>query len=168
MVTSVLTSVPFIAVTLLVVLLNDASFIGGVRPFDAGDDGLVYEGFARDMLRQIIGGNIAGAFEGGEKVFYFTPGMRYLRAFEHVIFGETYLGYLSLVLLLPFLVLALFRRFLPADWSLATAGLHLLTGEVELELASDRPDAARAKARACILREAPVLCLRITGLAGNA
>ena len=52
-------------------------------------------GFARDMLRQIVGGNIAGALEGGEKVFYFTPGMRYLRAFEHVIFGETYLGYLS-------------------------------------------------------------------------
>jgi hypothetical protein len=111
----------FIAVTLLVVLLNDASFIGGVRPFDAGDDGLVYDGFARDMLRQIVGGNIAGALEGGEKVFYFTPGMRYLRAFEHVIFGETYLGYLSLVLLLPFLVLALFRRFLPAHWSLALA-----------------------------------------------
>jgi hypothetical protein len=38
-----------------------------------------------------------------------------------VIFGETYLGYLSLVLLLPFLVLAMFRRFLPADWALALA-----------------------------------------------
>jgi hypothetical protein len=111
----------FIALTLVVVLLNDASFIGGVRPFDAGDDGLVYDGLARDMLRQIAGGNIASGLEGGEKVFYFTPGMRYLRAFEHVIFGETYLGYLSLVLLLPFLVLAMFRRFLPAGWSLALA-----------------------------------------------
>jgi hypothetical protein len=108
-----------IALTLLVVLLNDASFIGGVRPFDAGDDGLVYDGFARDMLRQMIGGNIAGALEGGEKVFYFTPGLRYLRALEHLMFGETYLGYLSLILLLPFLVFALFRRFLPADWALS-------------------------------------------------
>jgi hypothetical protein len=110
-----------IAITLLVVLLNDASFIGGVRPFDAGDDGLVYDGYARVMLRQLVGSNIAGAFEGGEKVFYFTPGMRYLRAFEHLIFGETYLGYLTLVLLLPFLVFAMFRRFLPVDWSLALA-----------------------------------------------
>jgi hypothetical protein len=111
----------FIAVTLLVVLLNDASFIGGVRPFDAGDDGLVYDGYARDMLRQIAGGNVADALEGGEKVFYFTPGMRYLRAFEHMIFGETYFGYLSLILLLPFLVFAMFRRFLPKQWSLALA-----------------------------------------------
>ena len=55
----------------------------------------------------------------GEKVFYFTPGLRYLRTLEHVIFGETFLGYLSLVLLLPFLVFAIFRRFLPADWAVA-------------------------------------------------
>jgi hypothetical protein len=106
-----------IALTLIVVFFNDASFIGGVRPFDAGDDGLVYDGLAREMLRQISSGNIAAAFEGGEKVFYFTPGLRYLRVIEHLIFGETYLGYLSLILLLPFLAFALFRRFLPADWA---------------------------------------------------
>src|SRR5207302_5971429 len=41
------------------------------------------------------------------------------RAAEHVVFGETYLGYLSLILLLPFLVFALFRRFLPLTWALA-------------------------------------------------
>jgi hypothetical protein len=38
-----------------------------------------------------------------------------------MIFGETYLGYLSLILLLPFLVFAMFRRFLPEQWSLALA-----------------------------------------------
>ena len=110
-----------IATTLTVAFFNEASFIGGVRPFDGGDDGLVYDGFARSMLRQLLAGDIAGALEGGEKVFYFTPGMRYLRAVEHLIFGETYLGYLSLLLLLPFLVLAMFRRFLPLRWSLAFA-----------------------------------------------
>jgi hypothetical protein len=50
-------------------------------------------------------------------VFYFTPGMRYLRAAEHLIFGESYLGYLSLMLVLPFLVFAMFRRFLPPRWA---------------------------------------------------
>jgi hypothetical protein len=108
-----------IAVTLLVALLNDASFIGGVRPFDSGDDGLVYDGYARTILRRLLAGDIAGALQGGEAVFYFTPGMRYLRAAEHIFFGETYLGYLSLILLLPFLVLALTRRFLPLTWALA-------------------------------------------------
>src|SRR5215831_13815363 len=108
-----------IAVTLLVAMFNDASFLGGMRPFDSGDDGLVYDGYARMMLRQLVAGDVAGALEGVEPVFYFTPGLRYLRAAEHLIFGESYLGYLSLVLLLPFLVFALLRRFLPLTWALA-------------------------------------------------
>jgi hypothetical protein len=108
-----------IAVTLVVAMFNDASFLGGVRPFDSGDDGLVYDGYARMMLRQLIAGDVAGALKGVEPVFYFTPGLRYLRAAEHLIFGESYLGYLSLVLILPFLVFALFRHFLPLRWALA-------------------------------------------------
>ncbi|HEY6994984.1 MAG TPA: hypothetical protein VH397_14830 [Xanthobacteraceae bacterium] len=107
------------AITLIVVFFDDASFLGGVRPFDSGDDGLVYDGYARTMLRELIAGDVAGALQGGEKVFYFTPGLRYLRVIEHLIFGESYLGYLSLVLLLPFLVFAMFRRFLPLRWALA-------------------------------------------------
>jgi hypothetical protein len=108
-----------VALTLTVAFFNDASFLGGVRPFDSGDDGLVYDGFARVMLRQFLAGDITGALEGSEPVFYFTPGLRYLRAVEHLIFGESYLGYLSLILLLPFLAFALFRRFLPLRWALA-------------------------------------------------
>jgi hypothetical protein len=108
-----------IAATLLVALFNDASFIGGVRPFDSGDDGLVYDGYARIILGRLLAGDVAGTLQGGEAVFYFTPGMRYLRAAEHVFFGETYLGYLSLILLLPFLVFALFRCFLPLTWAIA-------------------------------------------------
>jgi hypothetical protein len=108
-----------IAVTLVGAFLNDASFIGGVRPFDGGDDGLVYEGFARAMLRHLVAGDVAGALEGGEPVFYFTPGMRYVLAVQHFVFGDTFLGYLGLMLLLPFLVLFVFRRFLPRTWALA-------------------------------------------------
>src|SRR6185295_1622636 len=114
-----LPSFALVAVTLTVAFFNDASFLGGVRPFDSGDDGLVYDGYARVMLRQFAAGDIAGALEGSEPVFYFTPGLRYLRAAEYLIFGESYLGYLSLMLLLPFLVFALFRRFLPLRWALA-------------------------------------------------
>jgi hypothetical protein len=108
-----------LAATILVALLNDASFLGGVRPFDSGDDGLVYDGYARVILTRLVAGDLAGALQGGEAVFYFTPGMRYLRAAEHIFFGESYLGYLSLILLLPFLVFALFRRFLPLTWAIA-------------------------------------------------
>jgi hypothetical protein len=109
-----------IGLALLVIAIDDASFIGGVRPFDGGDDGLFYDGVGRIILQKLLTGDIWGALEGGEKVFWYGgPGLRYFRALEHVVFGESYLGYLSLVLLLPFIARNIFRRFLPESWSLA-------------------------------------------------
>jgi hypothetical protein len=116
------TILPLAAVGLsaLVIAIDDASFLGGVRPFDGGDDGLFYDGVGRSILQQLVNGDLAGFLHGGESVFYYGgPGLRYFRAVEHIFFGESYLGYLSLVLLFPFLVYRLFRRFLPSDWSLA-------------------------------------------------
>ena len=51
--------------------------------------------------------------------YYGGPGLRYFRAVEHIFFGESYLGYLALVLALPFFVWRLFRRFLPERWAIA-------------------------------------------------
>jgi hypothetical protein len=106
-----------IGLSLLVVALIDINLIGGYRPLDGGDDGIIYEGYARDIIRFVLAGDWVSALRGDEPVYYFTPGFRYVRAFEHFIFGETYLGYLSLVLALPFLVYALFRRFMPERWA---------------------------------------------------
>jgi hypothetical protein len=109
-----------IILSVLVIAADDASFLGGVRPFDGGDDGLFYDGVGRLILEKLLAGDLYGALEGGEKVFYYGgPGLRYFRALEHIIFGESYLGYLSIVLLFPFLVYHLFRRFLLENWSLA-------------------------------------------------
>ena len=47
--------------------------------------------------------------------------MRYLRAFEHVIFGESYLGYLGLDPAPALAGLVVFHRFLPARWALVLA-----------------------------------------------
>jgi hypothetical protein len=116
------TLLPAIAIIagLSIIAIDDASFIGGVRPFDGGDDGLFYDGAARDILKSVIAGEWRAAVRGGEDIFYYGgPGFRYLRALEHVIFGESYLGYLSLVLLLPIVVFALFQRFVPRVWALA-------------------------------------------------
>lgn len=110
---------PFILVGLsvAVIAIADGSFLGGVRPFDGGDDGLFYEGVARTMLQKLLAGDGAGFLIGGEKVFYYGgPGLRYFFALQHIIFGDSFLGYLSLVLLLPFLVFGLCRRFLPKPW----------------------------------------------------
>src|SRR5450631_553191 len=108
-----------IGLSAAVIAIDDASFLGGLRPLDGGDDGLFYDGIGRKILQNLLAGDFYGAFEGGEKVFYYGgPGLRYFRALEHIVFGESYLGYLSLILLLPFLAYGLFRRFLPELWSL--------------------------------------------------
>jgi hypothetical protein len=116
------TVLPFIVIGLamLVIAADDASFLGSERPFDGGDDGIFYDGISRIIIQKFQAGDFYGALEGGEKIFYYGgPGLRYVRALEHVLFGESYLGYLSLVLLLPFLVYALTLRFLPELWAIA-------------------------------------------------
>ena len=115
----ILVPVIIVGLSALVIAVDDASFLGGLRPFDGGDDGLFYDGVGRLILQKFLAGDFFGALEGGETVFYYGgPGLRYFRALEHIFFGESYLGYLSQVLLFPFLVYALFRRFLPERWSL--------------------------------------------------
>lgn len=52
---------------------------------------------------------------------------------------------------------------LPLDWSPVSGGLHLATGEAELELEGHR---VNGKLRTTLLRDRDVLCLRITGIAG--
>ena len=111
-----------IVLAIAVIAIDDGSFLGGVRPFDGGDDGLVYDSFGRDMLQKLLSGDIVGFLIGSEKIFYYGgPGLRYFRAIEHVLFGESYFGYLSLVLLLPFVAFGLFKRFLPGTWAIALA-----------------------------------------------
>lgn len=115
-----------IALAVVVIAIDDASFLGGVRPFDGGDDGMFYDSLGRDMLQKLLAGDWRGFLEGGERVFYYGgPALRYFRALEHVVFGDTFLGYLSLVLMLPLIVLALFRRFLAPPWPLVLALLFV-------------------------------------------
>ena len=118
----VLLPATLIGLAFIVIGIDDAAFIGGWRPFDSGDDGLWYESVARDIVQNLFAGNILEALRGSESVFYYGgPGLRYLRAFERIVFGDTNLGYLSLMLLLPLVVFSLYRRFLPGRWALALA-----------------------------------------------
>jgi hypothetical protein len=108
-----------VGAALVVVVLNDANFIGGWRPHEGGDDGLFYEGVARRIAQHLLAGDFAAALRGEESVFYYGgPGLRYLRALERFVFGDTNLGYLSLMLALPVLAYGVFRRFLPPNWAL--------------------------------------------------
>ena len=109
-----------IAASLLVIVVDDASLIGGWRPFDGGDDGLVYEGWGRRIAQHLLHGDIMLALRGEEAVFFYGgPGLRYFCALERFIFGDSHFGYLSLLLLFPIVCFAVFRRFLPMRWALA-------------------------------------------------
>jgi hypothetical protein len=126
---------PFLLIvsSLIVIMIHDASFAGGLRPLDPGDDGLFYEGTARNILQSALAGDFAEALRGGESVFYYGgPGLRYLKAIERVLFGDTNLGYLALMLMLPFIYLALFRRFLSRTWALALTLVFVLVPVGEL------------------------------------
>jgi hypothetical protein len=121
--------VPFVLIglSIAVIAINDVSFIGGTRPMDGGDDGLFYDGIGRMLLQYLLAGDYANFFMGAENVYYYGgPGLRYFRAIEHIIFGESFLGYLSLILVMPFVVYALFRRFLPERWALVVGLLFVV------------------------------------------
>ena len=122
-----------VALAAAVVAVDDASFLGGWRPMDGGGDGLFYTGVGREILEQLLAGHIGEALKGGESVFYYGgPALRYLRALEMVVFGDTNLGYLSLVLFMPVIVWRLFARFLDETfaWRLALLFTVLPLGEI--------------------------------------
>jgi hypothetical protein len=125
--------VALIALAVVVIAIDDTSFLGGWRPMDGGDDGLFYTGVGRDILEHLRAGNIADALKGGEAVFYYGgPALRYLRALEMMLFGDTNLGYLSLVLVFPVIVWRLFARFLGETlaWRLALLFTALPLGDI--------------------------------------
>ena len=122
-----------IGLALVVIAIDDMGFIGGWRPMDGGDDGLFYTGVGRQILQHLLAGDIHSALMGGEAVYYYGgPGLRYFRALEMVVFGDTNFGYLSLVLLMPILVWQLFKRFLSETfaWRIALIFTLLPLGEI--------------------------------------
>jgi hypothetical protein len=112
---------------LVVAVLADATFIGGYRPFDGGDDGLMFVGFGRVALHALSTGDLMGVLRAAEDVYAFTAGMRYFRFAEFLVFGDSFLGYLLLMLALPLVVYRLSARFLGTDWALAFTLLFLAT-----------------------------------------
>lgn len=120
-------AITLVGLAACVIFLSDASFFGGLRYHDGGDDGLTYEGYARKMLQYLVQGDLFNALRGEESIYYFSPGLRYLRVIEKIIFGATNFGYLSLLLAFPLLIFALFRRFLPVTWATLFVLVFILT-----------------------------------------
>lgn len=103
------------------IVLQDSTFFAGFAPQGAGGDGIYYEAVGRRFTESLLCGRYAEALSGGVAVFYANPGMSYLRGIERFFVGDTNLGYTTLLLILPLLTYAIWRRFLPRTWALAAA-----------------------------------------------
>lgn len=116
-----------VGVALLVALLSDAALLGGFRYHDGGDDGLTYEGMARQMVQFALQGDVFNTLRANSDIFYYTPGSRYLRFVERLVFGDTNFGYLALLLSLPLILWNLFRRFVTTRWALVLLAIFIAT-----------------------------------------
>jgi hypothetical protein len=117
-----------IGATLVLVTMIDVTTLGGLRAQEGGNDGLFYEAAGRVILQHFLVGDLRSALEGTEHVYYYGgPGFRYLRAVEKIVFGETNLGYLSLLLIFPLIAWRVFNRFLSPRWAWALTAIFVAT-----------------------------------------
>ncbi|MBI4633166.1 MAG: hypothetical protein HY742_04685 [Deltaproteobacteria bacterium] len=86
-------------------------------PHRGGDDGLLHESHGRNIARMAMNGDLKTAFEGLEPVYWFTPGMRYARAAEKIVFGDTNIGYAAFIACLPWIVYLLMNHLCGGQWA---------------------------------------------------
>jgi hypothetical protein len=86
-----------------------------------GNDGIIHDGYAQLMLEKWALGDWRGALLSPEHVFYFMPGMRYIRFLEMLLFGNAYVLQVCLVILMPIIFYRFFANFLirPVSFTLA-------------------------------------------------
>ena len=90
-----------------------------------GNDGLMFYGYGREILSYLSEGNIFMAFRGGIDIFFWMPGMRYFHSILMLVFGETFLGYILLGILMPFIIFSLLKNFFSEKISLILVWIFL-------------------------------------------
>ena len=102
--------------------VSAGKYLGGTYPpHGGGDDGLVHDGWGHTMALLAGSGDVIGALRGLEDVYWFTPGTRYLRMVEKVLFGDTNLLFTLIVALAPLVVFRLVRVVAGRGWAWAAA-----------------------------------------------
>jgi len=106
---------------------SSARLGNGYLPHGGGNDGLVYEAHGRTMAMLAGSGRIVEALMGVESVFGSTPGTRYVRMVEKMLFGDTNHLFALMLAAIPIIVFYLMRRFIGAlpAW-IVTGGFLIL------------------------------------------
>lgn len=113
--------------TLLTFFIYWPDLVTGFRTHDGGNDGLLHEAFGFSISQAVVRGDFQTALKGGEDVFFFMPGLRYLRALEDFLFGSTSYGSVLLCMFIPIFLFYLLRQFLPLRWSVSLILLFMFT-----------------------------------------
>lgn len=96
-----------------------------------GGDGIIHGGFPYVMLEKWAIGDWGGALMSPERVFYFMPGMRYVRFLEMLLFGDAYIFQVCLIIFAPIIFYRFFCAFLTQQTALILSFLafaHLFNG----------------------------------------
>ena len=99
----------------LVMLVSKDDYIGPFTgAFGGGDDGIVHYWWGNLIAESLRSFDLHGALRGQEAVFWFTPGFRYIRAFENIVFDGALCLYLIVLFSLP---VVLYRLLLKLECS---------------------------------------------------
>jgi len=100
------------ASALILTLIRDSNLFFGLRYYRGGADGLAHYSWGREILENFLNQNYYLAFEGGEKIFYFMPGLRYFSSLNNLLFGETTYGYFIACTFIPLLIFKIFEKLI--------------------------------------------------------
>jgi hypothetical protein len=113
--------------TLAITLIMAPELLTGFPTHMGGNDGLVHESFGFDISQALHDGRYADVLRGGEKIFYFMPGLRYLKALEDLLFGDTNFGVLLCTMFVPIFLYFLLRRLFLLRWAVCLIAIFLFT-----------------------------------------
>lgn len=82
-----------------------------------GYDGIIHGGYPYTMLEALSKGDWHTAIQSPEPIFYFMPGMRYVRFFELLIFGDAYPLQVTVLLFTSVIYYRFFKEILNEKWS---------------------------------------------------
>ena len=115
----------FIGIT---IHFSEGKYLGSTYPpHGGGDDGITHDSLGRDIARNLMSGNWKEALRGGQSIYWDTPGMRYARAIEKILFGDTNLGYTAFLGLLPWIIYLYIHLIAGVRWAMAIFLLFIIS-----------------------------------------
>jgi hypothetical protein len=107
--------------------LSAGKYLGrSYPPQGGGDDGIFHDGIGRAMALLAARGEVVDALQGLEPVFWFTPGTRYVRMLEKLLFGDTNHLFALIVCCAPLVFFYLMRQLVSARFAAVLTAVFVL------------------------------------------